>query len=81
MIEAARQALALVTAWGILIERASDRSEGVVQVPEAVMHRASRELGKGVLHLEDGVVPVDGGDPTQLSQALMTNIAALDDEL
>ncbi len=78
--ENVHQATALICSWGVLTERSNSRP-GVVAVPEALIHRTIRELGKGIHRLEKGVIPHDGGDPSALSAALADNIRILQAEL
>ncbi len=71
------QALGLLTAWALLIERASNQSTAFVAVPAALILRSVRELRAGLTHLGQGVVPHLGGDPDKLSVALTADIATL----
>lgn len=79
--ERVHQAIALICNWGILIERSSGIRPGSVAVPEALIHRTIRELGKGIDRLDNGVVPHDGADPTALREALADNVSQLQAEL
>jgi hypothetical protein len=74
------QPIATICHWGILMERSASRP-GLVAVPEALIHRTLRELGKAIHHLEEGVVPTDGGDPHVLREALVDNVSKLKAEL
>lgn len=77
--ERVHQPIALICSWGILTERSAVRP-GIVGVPEALIRRTIRELGKGIYHLDHGVVPTDGGDPIVLREALADNIRKLEAE-
>lgn len=88
VLAAHRESQALIAAWGLLIERAAltghttSREYPDIAIPEAAIHRALRELDRGLRHLTAaGVTPADGGDPTMLTDALTTNRIALQNEL
>lgn len=87
VVAAVREPQALIASWGLLIERAALSGRTThpdypdIAVPEAAIHRAVRELDRGLHHLTDDITPLDGGDPTLLSDALTTNRTALQNEL
>lgn len=85
IVHAGREATALIAAWSLMVERtATDHDTAgvlVVAVPEAALHRAVRELERATVHLDNGIIPLDGGDPDRLRLALVDNITALRGEL
>lgn len=79
-VHQASQAIALIVSWGILTERSMEHPS-VVAVPEALLHRTIRELGKAISLLDRGALPDDGGDPVVLRKELANNIVMLEGEL
>ncbi|MFF0817175.1 hypothetical protein ACFYVR_18750 [Rhodococcus sp. NPDC003318] len=85
IVHAGREATALIAAWSLMIERTATDNDTtgvlVVAVPEAAIHRALRELARATVHLDAGVILLDGDDPDRLRAALSGNITALLGEL
>ena len=87
VLAAVREPHALISAWALLIERAAltgpttnlDTSD--IALPEAAIHRALRQLDRGLPPPAAGIPPLDGGDPHLLTEALTRNHTALHHEL
>ncbi|MGF6889593.1 hypothetical protein ABIA39_009080 [Nocardia sp. GAS34] len=74
-----RQTTALISDWGISLERTSDQA--AVYVHESLIHRTIREFEKGIARLDDDTDRHLDSDPVPLREALEDNVMQLRKEL